>query len=210
MLLPSTTFSNQSNWIYVYNNSNNNNNNNNNIDLNNDNNTELAIKKCSQILSDLTLSLNSIKLITPRITKKSLRDKARKDLLSIAYKQGQLTGKWMLFPDITQVDSVWTIIAQETLVGNLGIGSKVSTNSGSTRFLICIYVNDFTDLLNVQQVNNKLKELGIDEKNQAFKLDLFTHLEINSKNKWGIPPSIFTVNNVDSIEIKNEINSIKV
>ena len=116
----------------------------------------------------------------------------------------------MLFASADKVDTIWEIIAQETIIGNLGCNAKVSTNNGCQQYyLICVYVNDFSDLNAVQKVSERLNRLGLGQKNMGFKIDLFTHLGINSKNCWGLAPSVYTINNISSNKILEEICSLK-
>jgi Domain of unknown function (DUF1917) len=115
-------------------------------------------------------------------------------LIEIAKERGEKVGKWMLFIRPDQLDEKWEKIARATALGHLGCSSKISP--GQTGYkLCCIYVKDWADRIEVKRVLDALKYLGFIVK-AGFKPDFFTALGIETKNKWRLPPVIYTVQEV--------------
>ncbi|KAK6387707.1 hypothetical protein LTS17_000976 [Exophiala oligosperma] len=121
------------------------------------------------------------------------------------------TGKWMLFPSSEDVDRVWSLVAQGTLEGTLGIGAKVATSpdpesagvkdkEGSR--LICVYTHDFADKEDVKRVLLGLKKLGLlngggggdaaEARAIYYKSDAYTYLDISSGNEYKLKASMFS------------------
>ncbi|KFX91971.1 hypothetical protein V490_05616 [Pseudogymnoascus sp. VKM F-3557] len=131
------------------------------------------------------------------------RDKTVTSILNLAVQMKITSGKWMLFPLVHEVDHVWSIIAHAVAANQLGTGAKVSPKreDPETRSrLICIYTHDFSDTEDVIRVLQKLKELGLVPCGSTiyYKCDAYTHLNIFSRNIWGITESLY-----DSTEIQN-------
>ena len=58
--------------------------------------------------------------------------------------------------------------------------------------MVCVYVDDFTDLPAMQRVAQRLILLGLGGMLQpGFKPDLFTYLNIYGGNRWGLGASCF-------------------
>lgn len=127
-----------------------------------------------------------------------LRQKLETDLLAAARERGCTTGKWMLFPPLGDVDSVWGEVATGTAEGELGVAAKVAAREGEGEVergegsLVCVYTKDFADSGDVKRVLLALKGMGLlrDEgRGIYYKCDAFTHLGINSGNEWGLKAS---------------------
>ncbi|KAJ3300831.1 hypothetical protein HK104_000024 [Borealophlyctis nickersoniae] len=139
-------------------------------------------------------------------SKTELLANAQDSLLEVARRHGQTMGKWMLFVNRDTVDRVWTLVARETVAGGLGSGSKVSTDASGAAggqinryadsFLICVYVAPFYDLQRVRRVFERLCEMNLAP--TAFKLDFYTHLGLDSRNQYGLNPSIYTAASIRS------------
>ncbi|KAK3251994.1 hypothetical protein CYMTET_38691 [Cymbomonas tetramitiformis] len=115
------------------------------------------------------------------------------NILKTAKAQQYTQGKWMLFPQKQDVDSVWEKIARATVVGELGCSSKVATsnpNDLDSNPLICMYTSDFTDLELVKRLLGNIRGLGFQVR-AGFKPDVFTLLGINSGNKWRLSPTMY-------------------
>ena len=112
-------------------------------------------------------------------------------LLAEGQRQQTLTGKWMLFPRCNVVDATWAIVAQATVEGRLGFSAKVSTNDPEhDTQVICVYVRDSADRVDVCRVLRELQHLGCDVK--GFKMDLYTYLGIGHGNPWGLSPCLYS------------------
>ena len=75
----------------------------------------------------------------------------------------------------------------------LGSVAKISSapNERGTH-VVCVYVDDFTDLPAMQRIAQRLILLGLGGMLQpGFKPDLFTYLNIYGGNRWGLGASCF-------------------
>lgn len=98
------------------------------------------------------------KAITP------LRKIVEKAILTAAKEKGCTAGKWMLFPLPDSVNRIWSIVADGTASGELGMAAKVATDDGrgeNVARLICIYTEDFSDMDDVKRVLKRLKSMGL-------------------------------------------------
>jgi hypothetical protein len=90
------------------------------------------------------------------------------------------TGKWLVFVQIENLDTVWEKIREATEKGLLGDASKVATARPSSRAkdpsekVICIYTYDYTDVEDVMRVRLELRNLGVDWK-IPYKTDQATY-----------------------------------
>ena len=119
------------------------------------------------------------------------------EILKTAVSRGDTTGKWMLFANREKVDDAWEKIARATVAGQLGSGAKVAPSKtlGDGRALICIYVKDFSNKIEVKRVLQGIIALDFFVK-CGFKPDIFTTLEINGGNKWRLEPTIYSAKDV--------------
>ena len=80
------------------------------------------------------------------------------------------SGKWLIFVDRNEVDTVWATIKQTTEEGKLGGSAKVATakpNPYATdpkTIVICVYTYDWTDAADVRRIRGELRALGITQK----------------------------------------------
>ncbi|KAJ5161109.1 Isopenicillin N synthase [Penicillium capsulatum] len=135
---------------------------------------------------------------TAPLTRKlnALRRELEADILAAARDNSVTTGKWMLFPAVRNVDSTWKTIAAAVVNGDLGGCAKVATGDGSGQSrLICVYTKDFGDKEDVKRVLKALVDEGlVDERGKPiyYKCDAYTHLDIKSKNDYGLKASRFS------------------
>jgi hypothetical protein len=78
-------------------------------------------------------------------------------------------GKWLIFQDPDQVDSVWIKVRDATVALELGISAKVSTakpnpDSRDNRKVVYVYTKDWADEPDVLRVREKLRELGFTDR----------------------------------------------
>lgn len=79
-------------------------------------------------------------------------------------------GKWLIFVDIKDIDSVWSKIKISTENGLLGEESKVATAKENhnaidpNKKVICVYTYDYTDKKDVMRIREALREIGITNK----------------------------------------------
>ena len=89
------------------------------------------------------------------------------------------SGKWLLFVNKNEIYDVWQKIRQDTLDGNLGDSSKVSTKRGwihhgmRPNYVICVHTPNGNDRGDVYRVRDRLRELGFTSK-IGYKTDYAT------------------------------------
>lgn len=129
-----------------------------------------------------------------------LRRNLEKDILDAARESGVVYGKWMLFPSVREVDSTWKTVVTALEKGDLGDGAKVATDDGSGQSrLICIYTKDFGDRADIKRELRGMVDVGlVDEGDRPiyYKCDAYTHLEITSKNEYGLKASMYSSRDV--------------
>ncbi|KAK4159634.1 hypothetical protein QBC43DRAFT_326775 [Cladorrhinum sp. PSN259] len=160
------------------------------------------------IFSDF-VSLTNFKIKSPFAAKQQIA-KARKEVISdlrdLAVATGEITGKWMLFPEPGQVNEVWAAVAKATANNELGIAAKVETRVRSDKErLICVYTTDYRDKDDVARVLKRLRELNLVQapsrgprggKQVYYKCDAWTELNIYGGNEWEIPASMYSSNEI--------------
>ncbi|KAJ7587434.1 translation initiation factor eIF 4e-like domain-containing protein [Mycena floridula] len=110
------------------------------------------------------------------------------DLDELARRFDDLGGKWLVFANSDQVDSLWTRVARATYAGTLGIAAKVSPKKdGSDQHVICVFTRNYTDESDVAKVRSSLRRLGVRWK-IGYKPDIYTGCGVYRKNEWGIRP----------------------
>jgi hypothetical protein len=139
---------------------------------------------------------------TAALTRKlnPLRRELEKNIFALAQETGVTHGKWMLFPKVDQVDQYWGAVVRAMEKGELGDVAKVAPDDGSGQpRLICVYTADFEDVEDVKRVVKKLVDIGLVEKGPRpiyYKCDAYTHLDISSKNDYGLKASMFSSRDV--------------
>lgn len=121
---------------------------------------------------------------------------------AVAQKYNLKHGKWMIFSSCDEVDNVWKALCRSLLIRGLGSCSeiKVSTHSPTdTKHVILAYTDDYkneTDVYGVAQgIKSALRSSGVDalaDKRLLYKPDIYTHLNIYSKNPYHLKPTIYT------------------
>lgn len=128
------------------------------------------------------------------------RENTEARIVQLAKSTSVLTGKWMLFPNSDDVDEVWRNVAEATWDGSLGnTSAKVAPKDDSDtkpERLICIYVQDFTDVEDVKNVLDNMRNLGLVQDGSSakviyFKADAYTHLDLLSGNDFKIKASMY-------------------
>ena len=99
-----------------------------------------------------------------------------------------ITGKWMIFADPGDIDMIWGKLIYHLCVERQRGFAKVSTRKRGERHVICVYVDDYTDLEEVNGLRKALKDIGV-VRRIGFKPDAYTHLGIYKENAWKIRPS---------------------
>ncbi|CAL5866232.1 uncharacterized protein PFLUO_LOCUS439 [Penicillium psychrofluorescens] len=137
-----------------------------------------------------------------------LRRGLEANIASVARETRVLCGKWMLFPTVDRVDTVWSTVVQALEDGRLGETVKVAPDDGSggggQARLICVYTANFEDREDVKRVLNGLVEVGLvnaDQRPIYYKCDAYTLLDIKSKNDFGLKASLFSSRDVLSGKI---------
>lgn len=135
--------------------------------------------------------------ITKRL--RSAQAELAKDIRDLAVECNVKSGKWMLFPQIEDLDRTWRTVCEGVVNRKLGDSAKVAT-AGSERGqegvrLICVYTHDFTDEKDVRRVLDELVDMGLVDEEEGkpvwYKVDAYTHLGIESKNEYGLRASLF-------------------
>lgn len=107
-------------------------------------------------------------------------------------------GIWLLFVQTRSVDQIWEQIALATVEGQLGTGAKVTPiddrPEGKEMYnyrnhVISVYTKDFTDYTDVMAIERKLRDMY--KWKLKFKPGVYANLGINSRNKYGLRPSIY-------------------
>ncbi|KAH6847697.1 hypothetical protein B0I37DRAFT_150099 [Chaetomium sp. MPI-CAGE-AT-0009] len=115
----------------------------------------------------------------------------------LARRFGVAVGKWMLFPQESEVNEVWRAVCEGVDAGRLGLGAKVSTSGleGDPARLICVYTRDFTDVADVRRVLDAIVAMGLVRADMPrgimYKCDAYTHLGIYEGNEYGLRASMY-------------------
>lgn len=139
---------------------------------------------------------------TAALTRKlnPLRRKLEQDILDAARASGVIYGKWMLFPNVREVDPTWKTVVTAVEKGDLGDGAKVATDDGSGQSrLICVYTKDFGDKADIKRVLEGMVDVGlvdVGDRPIYYKCDAYTHLDITSKNEYGLKASMYSSRDV--------------
>ncbi len=124
------------------------------------------------------------------------------DVHRIAKTYNLLGGKWMLFPGSGEVDAAWTAVVQAMVAGGGLAGGacdevKVSTASPSDgKHVMLAYVKDYGDVERVDGVidalQRALRDAGVSlaDSRALFKPDVFSFLNIYSRNGFGLKPTM--------------------
>lgn len=124
------------------------------------------------------------------------------DIDTIANKYDLKHGKWMLFPSGNEVDAVWNALSRSLVQRGLGSCSeiKVSTHSPADRkHVILAYTDDYENQSDVFSVADAIKAslkisgmADLADTRMLYKPDIYTHLNIYSKNPYHLKPTIYT------------------
>lgn len=118
-------------------------------------------------------------------------------IAELAERTNVLTGKWMLFPSLQDVDRVWRIVAQAVIDNRLGPSAKVATDNGTgAARLICVYTKDFRDTDDILRVLKELIVMDLVEGSSTrgiyYKSDAYTYLDIYgpTASEFGLQASL--------------------
>ena len=144
------------------------------------------VADCEKLLQKLENDLEELpqgmKGINAR--KGFLKAKCREEMLQKATNAEYVSGKWLLRLAVDNVLDIWKLIVVETLDGNLGTSSKISTNDFKGVWQICVYTKDFNDWADVERVGKHLLDLTHDQSRfTSYKPDIFTITDIYSGQK---------------------------
>jgi hypothetical protein len=83
--------------------------------------------------------------------------------------EDELAGKWLIFLPSEQTDEAWKLVRDATILGELGISTKISTTkknpeSRDSMKVIYIYTRDWRDEEDVMRVREKLRALGFTDR----------------------------------------------
>ncbi|XP_041360569.1 UPF0696 protein C11orf68 homolog [Gigantopelta aegis] len=117
------------------------------------------------------------------------------NIKAIARNNKYLSGKWLVYRDVCDIDAVWMTIANAVLANKLGQAAKVSgRDSDDDHHVICVYTKDFTDVDDVMRVKLMLRQLGVTGR-LTYKPDIYTILGIYAKNKWHLKATVYSSTN---------------
>lgn len=125
------------------------------------------------------------------------REDLKHSLLSAAQEFHITSGKWMLFPSLSDLPRIWRLVAEHTAAGKLGPVSKVATYEPENEkkgTLICVYTYDFNDYSDVRRVLLELLGLevfGCEGRQVYYKCDAYTYLGIGSQNEFKLSASVY-------------------
>ena len=123
-----------------------------------------------------------------------------RQVLDLAIKHNVKSGKWMIFHKETPA-LLWQQIRDAVLNGDFGHSAKISTTPSPAVFIICIYTPDFTDKTEVHRIRRAMHSIMDNGKySLSFKPDCYTYLDINTGNRYKIPPTIYACGGKNDVE----------
>ncbi|KAF1919379.1 hypothetical protein BDU57DRAFT_585560 [Ampelomyces quisqualis] len=115
---------------------------------------------------------------------KSLNEESKalqQRITNLAVECGIVSGKWMLFPKLEEVNGVWSKVVEGVINNHLGPTAKVAPDEGKPGDrLICIYTKDYRDEEDVLRVLQELEMMGLLPSGRSiyYKSDAFTYLDL--------------------------------
>ena len=106
----------------------------------------------------------------------------------LAHRFNVTSGKWLVFTDLSTADASWAEIVKLVCLRRGKGFAKVSVNKNENHHVVCVYVDDFSDEVEVKKLREDLRSIGVVKK-IGFKLDAYSHLGIYARNMWGISPN---------------------
>lgn len=110
----------------------------------------------------------------------------------LARNHGVLSGKWLMHLEAGfKLDHAWEGVARAVLDGRIS-SAKVSPHQpqSTTRQVICVYNQDFTNEMQVVQLDSVVRSTGV-KCPLYYKPDAYTHLGIYRGNCWRLCPTIY-------------------
>lgn len=109
------------------------------------------------------------------------RTQTQSQIDTLAKQYGIISGKWLLYPTATAVDSAWLSLIRATLEVKLGTSIKVGTVPiRDNTYLICVYTANYLNKEDVMRVRANLVDFGF-TKILYYKSDIKTCLGIDSR-----------------------------
>ncbi|KAE9974242.1 hypothetical protein EG328_003961 [Venturia inaequalis] len=139
------------------------------------------------------------------------RERLKDDIYEGAKKANMTCGKWMLFPTTADTPKVWLQVVEAVSAGKLGVMAKVATEckQSSNERLICIYTEDFTNVVDVRRQLETMADLHLVQRQGGrpiyYKADAYTCLDIYSDNPYGLKASQYSSKDIFAMpETKNK------
>ena len=150
----------------------------------------ITVERCGhQPTSTLTPPTPDIKGLSASFQALALSGTVTTETLDeISKAHNVISGKWMIFEEPDKIDMLWGKLIYHLCVERQKGFAKVSTWKKGERHVICVYVDDYTDLEEVNGLRKALEDIGV-YRRIGFKPDAYTHLGIYKENAWNIRPS---------------------
>lgn len=127
------------------------------------------------------------------------------DVDTIAKKNQILKAKWLVFPSEDEVDSAWRAVAHNAVLPSssssmscsVGMEVKVSSVSATTPgHVLTVYCSNYLDTEEVMKVATMLQQTvpPLKDRRLLLKPDVYTYLGLYKGNKYGIRPTIMSLN----------------
>lgn len=127
------------------------------------------------------------------------------DIDALARKFRILRGKWLIFPQRSEVTAVWNELARsftrddsDGYTDGRAVCTEIKVSTASPRdggHVCCVYVEDYLNkeraFAAAEYVVGVLKPLQLRDKRLVFKPDIMTYLGIYKDNEYGIKPSVY-------------------
>ncbi|KAF4540921.1 uncharacterized protein LTHEOB_863 [Lasiodiplodia theobromae] len=136
------------------------------------------------------------------ITSKLIKDrqKLKQQIAELARETHVVCGKWLIFPTWDDIPRLWKQVCLAVLANRLGPTAKVSTKSINKKDaygVIIIYTRDCFDVSDVRRVLLALVDIGLaSDRDDApkiwYKMDAYTHLQLDSGNEYNLPASLYS------------------
>ena len=142
------------------------------------------------------------------------KNTAKATILAAAKEARIKAGKWILRPSASHVNELWSLIAKETLAGQLGVAAEVGTAEAckdNEKWPIAVYTADIGDMEELMRVLEELEDVIKSRRLMTkvgelyYKPKAYSALGIGSDNKWDLRTSIHSRTNIREWKKKKEI-----
>ncbi|KAJ4303597.1 hypothetical protein N0V90_002496 [Kalmusia sp. IMI 367209] len=122
---------------------------------------ELLVRSIQTRQDIETKSLKKTKSAVMRLLNEESKLLLRR-IADLAAETNVLSGKWMLFPPLEDLNRVWRLVVDGVINDRLGPTAKVAPDEGkSDDRLICIYTKDFRDKDDITRVLREIASMGV-------------------------------------------------